>query len=131
MVGAVGCKRSRWTFDSFKKRFIRAATAPGIDTAALSLPRRNGKSWLAGYLLTRILDPGDKLFRPGTESILCAASIEQACIDHIGGGFDRITRDDGSLQRPDTVTETISTDSACLPDAIFSPRVADTVLTRH
>ena len=64
----------------FQRRFIRAATAPGIDTAALSLPRGNGKSALAGYLLTRILDPDDRLFRPGTESVLCAASIEQARI---------------------------------------------------
>ena len=64
----------------FQKRFIRAATAPGIDTAALSLPRGNGKSALAGYLLARIMDPADKLFRAGTESVLCAASIEQARI---------------------------------------------------
>ena len=64
----------------FQRRFIRAATAPGIDTAALSLPRGNGKSALAGYLLARILDPDDPLFRAGTESVLCAASIEQARI---------------------------------------------------
>ena len=63
---------------TFQKQFIRAATAPGIDTAALSLPRGNGKSALAGYLVSRILDPADKLFRAGTESVLCAASIEQA-----------------------------------------------------
>ena len=64
----------------FQRRFIKAATAPGIDTAALSLPRGNGKSWLAGYLVSRILDPGDRLFRAGTESVLCAASIEQSRI---------------------------------------------------
>ena len=64
----------------FQRTFIRAATAPGIDTAALSLPRGNGKSALAGYLVARILDPADKLFRAGTESVLCAASIEQARI---------------------------------------------------
>ncbi len=64
----------------FQRRFIRAATAPGIDTAALSIPRGNGKSWLAGYLVARVLDPADKLFRRGTESVLCAASIEQARI---------------------------------------------------
>ena len=64
----------------FQKRFVRAATGPGIDTAALSLPRGNGKSWLAAYLVSRILAPGDELFRPGTESVLCAASIEQARI---------------------------------------------------
>ena len=64
----------------FQRRFIRAATAPGVDTAAASFPRGNGKSWLAGHLVARILDPGDKLFRAGTESVLCAASIEQARI---------------------------------------------------
>ena len=64
----------------FQRRFIRAATSPGIDTAALSIPRGGGKSALAGYLVSRILDPDDELFRPGTESVLCAASIEQARI---------------------------------------------------
>ena len=56
------------------------AGAPGIDTAALSIPRGNAKSWLAGHLVTRVLDPADELFRAGTESVLCAASIEQARI---------------------------------------------------
>ena len=28
----------------FQKRFIRGALAPGIDVAALSIPRGNGKS---------------------------------------------------------------------------------------
>ena len=64
----------------FQRRFVRAATAPGIDTAALSLPRGNGKSWLAGHLCARLLTPGDPLYRPATESVLCAASIEQARI---------------------------------------------------
>ena len=64
----------------FQRRFLDAATAPGIDTAALSLPRGNGKSSLAGYLAARILDPDDPLFRRGSESVLCAASIEQARI---------------------------------------------------
>ena len=66
------------TLRSFQKRFVAGATRTGIDTAALSLPRGNGKSWLAGHLITRILSPGDALFRTGTESVLCAASIEQA-----------------------------------------------------
>ena len=64
----------------FQRQFIRAATRPGIDTAALSLPRGNGKSWLGGHLVSRILSEGDPLFRPGTESVLLAASIEQARI---------------------------------------------------
>ena len=46
----------------------------------MSLPRGNGKSWLAGMLIARALSEGSDLFRPGTESVLCAASIEQARI---------------------------------------------------
>ena len=64
----------------FQRTFITRATASGIDTAALSIPRGNGKSALAAHILTRVLDPTDKLFREGTESVLCAASIEQARI---------------------------------------------------
>ncbi len=62
----------------FQRRFVADALAPGIDRAALSLPRGNGKSALAGHLVTRILSPADPLFREGSESVLCAASIEQA-----------------------------------------------------
>ena len=62
----------------FQKRFLRSAFAPGIRTAALSLPRGNGKSSLAAHVAERHLTPGDKWFRPGREIVLCAASIEQA-----------------------------------------------------
>ena len=65
---------------SFQRKFIANALAPGIDLAALSLPRGNGKSALAAYLLTRALTPGDSLHVPGAEYLLCAASIEQARI---------------------------------------------------
>ena len=65
---------------AFQKRFLKAALSPAVDVAALSLPRGNGKSALAGDLLARVLDPEDDLFRPGTESVLLAASIEQARI---------------------------------------------------
>ena len=71
----------------FQREFLRRALAPGIKTAALSLPRANGKSQLAGYLGARILDPADPLFTPGTESIVTAASLEQGRIIY------RFTRD--------------------------------------
>ena len=64
----------------FQIKFLRAATAPNTNLAVLSLPRGNGKSRLAAHLVERILAPSDPLFRPGTESVLCAASIEQARI---------------------------------------------------
>ena len=60
----------------FQIRFIKRALAR--RTAALSLARGNGKSWLAAHLCSRILDPSDTLFRPGTESYLVAASVGQA-----------------------------------------------------
>ena len=63
---------------AFQKQFVKRALAPGIDVAALSIPRGNGKSWLAAHLLTRCLTPGDSLHVPGSEYLLCAASIEQA-----------------------------------------------------
>ena len=63
---------------TFQKQFIRRALAPGIDVAALSLARGNGKSWLAAHILERCLTPGDSLHVPGSEYLLCAASIEQA-----------------------------------------------------
>ena len=40
---------------TFQKQFIRGALAPGVDVAALSIPRGNGKSWLAAHLLRRCL----------------------------------------------------------------------------
>ena len=45
---------------------------------AYSLPRGEGKSSLAAYILERCLTPGDKLFEVGAEYLLCAASLEQA-----------------------------------------------------
>lgn len=62
----------------FQRRFLRRALAAGVDTAALSIPRGGGKSFLAGHILTRGMTPGDVLHEPGTEYLLCAASIEQA-----------------------------------------------------
>ena len=64
----------------FQHRFLRGALAPGVSIAALCLSRGNGKSALGGHLVTRILDPEDILFRPGTESVLCASNVEQARI---------------------------------------------------
>ena len=62
----------------FQRRFIRAALAPGIKTAALSIPRGNGKTTLAAHLVARALTPGDPLCQPGNEIVQVAASLEQA-----------------------------------------------------
>ena len=62
----------------FQKRFVARVLSPGITRAALSLPRGNGKSWLAGYLASEALRPGGALFRAGDENVLLSGSFDQA-----------------------------------------------------
>lgn len=62
----------------FQRRFLARALAPDIDTAALSIPRGNGKSALAAHVAVRCLTPDDRLFTSGAEVVLVAASIPQA-----------------------------------------------------
>ena len=62
----------------FQRRFLKAALAPGIEVAALSLPRGNGKTTLLAYLAARALTPGDALFVPGSQNVLIAGSIKQS-----------------------------------------------------
>ena len=64
----------------FQRKFKRGAMAPGILTAAYSLPRGNGKSFLAADIMTDALSPDHPTFRAGTESVIVAASYEQARI---------------------------------------------------
>ena len=61
----------------FQTDFLNNAMRSDIDMACLSLPRGNGKSWLAAHLAARIMDPDDDLFRPGTESVVIAPSLNQ------------------------------------------------------
>ena len=63
---------------AFQRRFLDGALAEGIDTSALSIPRGNGKSFLAAHILQRCLTPDDELFESGAEYLLGAASLEQA-----------------------------------------------------
>ena len=64
----------------FQADFLRNAMRPEIDMACPSLPRGNGKSWLAAHLAARVLDPDDELFRAGTESVVIAPSLAQGRI---------------------------------------------------
>ena len=62
----------------FQRRFLKAAFAPGIEVAALSLPRGSGKTTLLALLATRSLTPGDPLFVEGAQNVLIAGSIKRA-----------------------------------------------------
>ena len=77
-VGPFAVKRRGMKLRRFQKEFLDKALAPGIDIAALSLSRGNGKSFLAAHILTRCLTPGDVLHQPGKEYVNVAGSLEQA-----------------------------------------------------
>ena len=62
----------------FQRRFLKAALAPGVEIAALSLPRGNGKTTLLALLAARALTPGDPLFVAGASNVLIAGSIKQS-----------------------------------------------------
>ena len=53
-----------------QRRFVGRAFAKGIDTAALSLARGEGKSELAAWILERCLTPGHAWNVPGSEYLL-------------------------------------------------------------
>ena len=62
----------------FQKTFLKNALDPRYHTVAMSIARGNGKTALAGHLITRSLTPGDELFHAGKEIILLASSFKQA-----------------------------------------------------
>ena len=62
----------------FQRRFMARVLSPGIRRAVLSLPRGNGKSWLAGHLAAESLRPGGALYRAGDENVLLSGSFDQA-----------------------------------------------------
>ena len=69
-------------FLPFQAAFVKAICRKEhpVSIAALSTPRGNGKSWLAGALVARSLKPGDPLHEAGVENVLVAASRAQAKI---------------------------------------------------
>ena len=62
----------------FQQAFVAGVVRPSIRRAALSIPRGNGKSWLAGYLASEALRPSGRLFTPGAENVLLSGSFDQA-----------------------------------------------------
>ena len=62
----------------FQRRFVAGVMRSDVRRAALSLPRGNGKSWLAGWLAAEALRPGGRLFTAGAENVLLSGSFDQA-----------------------------------------------------
>ena len=63
---------------SFQRTFIRRALAPGIDTAAISMPRSGGKTFLCSHIVSRALNPADRMYQEGREVVLISGSLAQA-----------------------------------------------------
>ena len=62
----------------FHRAWIRAAFDPGIEVAALSCPRGNAKTMLAGRLTALAITPGSPLWQSGIEVLAVSASLEQS-----------------------------------------------------
>ena len=62
----------------FHADWIRAAYAPDIQIAALSIPRGGAKTWLAGQLAALAITPGSPTFERGIETLAVSASLEQS-----------------------------------------------------
>ena len=62
----------------FQRRFIRRALSPEIDTAAISLPRAGGKTFLCAHIVAKALTPSDPSYESGREIVLISGSLQQA-----------------------------------------------------
>ena len=74
----------------FQKELIEKCFDPAFDTIAISIPRGNGKSFLAALVLARLLNPASPRFLPGQQSVLLAGSLDQARIifSYLKGWFE-------------------------------------------
>ena len=73
-----------WKPQRFQRDFIQAVKNPAFDLCVLSVPRGNGKSSIAGLIVSECLTPGTSLFRHfdmlGQELVLFSPSLEQSRI---------------------------------------------------
>ena len=64
----------------FHRRWVKAAFAPDVQIAALSVPRGSAKTYLAANLAALSLVPESPLFQKGVEVLGVSASLEQSRI---------------------------------------------------
>ena len=61
----------------WQKDFIHGAFAPGVSTAALTVARGNGKSYLCAFILAAALDRRGPLHDDNSELLVLSASHKQ------------------------------------------------------
>ena len=65
---------------AWERRFLRGVFRPGIQTAALSVGRGNGKSALVAAIASAVVDPEGPLHGPRREVVCVGPSFEQSRI---------------------------------------------------
>ena len=89
----------------WQRRFVRGAFAPGVQSAALSVARGNGKTSLLSAIACATLD--GPLMVPRGETVIVASSFEQARIgfEHIVAFMDTKLADKGRWKVWDTAQQ--------------------------
>ena len=88
-------REDRTPLVAFQRELVEAVADPGVTLVAVSIPRGNGKTWMAGRLAAESVTPGTALHERGTETVLVSASRDvarltlEAAHDHL----DAIDRD--------------------------------------
>ena len=88
-------REDRTPLVAFQRELVEAVADPGVTLVAVSIPRGNGKTWMAGRLAAESVTPGTTLHERGTETVLVSASMDvarltlEAAHDHL----DAIDRD--------------------------------------
>ena len=71
-------RRRGFPLRPFQRDWISGAWHPTVDTAALSLPRGNGKTYLAAHLAAAGIQPDSPIFESGIETLSVSGSLEQS-----------------------------------------------------
>ena len=89
----------------WQRRFVRGAFAPGVQSAALSVARGNGKTALLSGIAAATLD--GPLAMPRSETVIVASSFEQARIafEHVAAFMGDTRADSGRWRVWDTAQQ--------------------------
>ena len=63
---------------AFQRELVEAVADHDVTLVAVSIPRGNGKTWMAGRLAAESVTPGTALHERGTETVLVSASRDVA-----------------------------------------------------
>ena len=62
----------------FQRELVEAVADPDVTLVLVSIPRGNGKTWMAGRLAAESVTPGTALHERGAETVIVSASMDVA-----------------------------------------------------